>query len=52
MLGIGLAFLGVGAAATLVTTGIILIGIGLAGFAIASVLAIRGEVATARGKRT
>jgi hypothetical protein len=52
VLGIGLVFLGLGTAATAVTAGVILIGVGLAGFAIASVLAIRGEVSTAREKRT
>ena len=50
VLGIGLIFLGLGTAVTAVTAGIILIGVGLTAFAITSVLAIRGEVATARGK--
>jgi len=35
-----------------VTAGIVLIGVGLTAFAITSVLAIRGEVATARGKKS
>ena len=52
VLGIGLMFLGLGAAATAVTAGIVLIGVGLTAFAITSVLAIRGEVATARGKKS
>ena len=52
VLGIGLIFLGLGAAATAVTAGIVLIGVGLTAFAITSVLAIRGEVATARGKKS
>jgi hypothetical protein len=51
VVGIGLVFLGLGTAATAVTAGVILIGVGLAGFAVASVLAIRGEVTTARDKR-
>ena len=52
VLGIGLIFLGLGAAATAVTAGIVLIGVGLTAFAITSVLAIRGEVATAKGKKS
>jgi hypothetical protein len=52
VLGIGLVFLGLGTAATAVTAGIVLIGVGVAGFAISSVLAIRGEVTTAREKRS
>ena len=51
VLGIGFLFMGLGVAASAVTAGIVLIGVGLAGFAVTSVLAIRGEVETARGKR-
>lgn len=52
ILGIGLVFLGLGTAASAVTAGTVLIGVGLTAFAITSVLAIRGEVVTARGKKT
>jgi len=51
VLGIGFLFMGLGVAASVVTAGIVLIGVGLAAFAVTSVLAIRGEVETARGKR-
>ena len=51
VLGIGFLFMGLGVAASAVTAGIVLIGVGLAAFAVTSVLAIRGEVETARGKR-
>jgi len=52
VLAIGLVFLGVGVAASAVVPGLALIGIGLVAFGFASVLAIRGEVVTARGKKT
>lgn len=51
VLAIGLVFLGVGVAASAVTPGAALLGIGLVAFGFASVLAIRGEVATARGNK-
>jgi hypothetical protein len=51
VLGIGLVFLGLGVAASMVTAGIVLLGIGLGGFGVTSVLAIRGEVETARGHK-
>lgn len=49
VLAVGLFFLGVGLAASAVTSGAALIGIGLVAFAFGSVLAIRGEVRTYRG---
>ena len=52
VLGIGFLFMGLGVAVSAVTAGIVLIGVGLAAFAVTSVLAIRGEVETARGKRS
>lgn len=48
VLAVGLFFLGVGLAASAVTSGAALIGIGLVAFAFGSVLAIRGEVRTYR----
>jgi hypothetical protein len=52
VLAIGLVFLGVGLAASAVVSGLALLGVGLAAFAFSSVLAIRGEIGTARGKRS
>src|SRR5205809_122918 len=52
VLGIGFLSMGLGVAVSAVTAGIVLIGVGLAAFAVTSVLAIRGEVETARGKRS
>ena len=52
VLAIGLVFLGIGLAASAVISGLALLALGLAAFAFTSVLAIRGEVVTARGKRS
>jgi hypothetical protein len=52
VLAIGLAFLGIGLAASAVTSGLALLGIGICAFAFSSVLAIRGEISTVRGKRS
>ncbi|HEY3084688.1 MAG TPA: hypothetical protein VGK28_04440 [Candidatus Dormibacteraeota bacterium] len=49
VIAIGLVFAGLGVAETSVTAGIVVFAIGAAAFVVLSVLAIRGEVATARG---
>ena len=48
VLAIGLVFLGLGLAASAVTSGVALLGIGLVAFAFSTVFAIRGEVQTYR----
>ena len=52
VLAIGVVFLGVGVTASTVLPGIVLLAVGIAAFIATSVIAIRGEVATARGPKT
>jgi len=51
VIAIGLLFAGFGAAETSVAIGVVLFAIGVVGFVVLSVLAIRGEVETSRRTR-
>ena len=51
VIAIGLLFAGFGAAETSVVVGIVVFALGVVGFIVLSVLAIRGEVTTARGTK-
>jgi len=51
VIAIGLVFAGFGVAETSVATGIVVFAAGAVGFVVLSVLAIRGEVVTARGSK-
>ena len=52
VLALGAIFLGVAVAASTVQLGLILIFLGVVAFAVTSVMAIRGEAETARGKKS
>jgi hypothetical protein len=52
LISIGCVFIGVFLAAKVVALGVALLLVGLAGFAATSVIAIRGEVATTREKKS